>query len=219
MAHPRSRSDFFRAWVSSLVAAVVAVGGVTFVGSATSVPIATTADTVITTFVFLFPVYAVVYVGWGARTYSRLEPARLREVASAELRDQSRRLHRALGLTGTANTTISAAVIAVVATVGIAQSPQFRGETIYLVAGLLTVASAWILMVFSYAQAYLRLDAQAGSSAPVRFPSPTNLASTTTSRSPSSCRPWPRPSPRRSPPGRVGAWCVPTSSWRSPSTP
>ncbi len=172
MAQSRPRSDFFRAWMSSLVASAAAVGAYLLVHAATDLEVSGTWETVITVYVFFYPVYAAVYVGWGLWTYTRLGPARLSEVASDEHRTEHRPLHQALGMTGTTSTTISAAIMAVVVTVGIAQTPQFRAESLYLVGGLLTVASAWVLMVFSFSQAYLRLAARSRSGAPIRFPFP-----------------------------------------------
>ncbi len=160
--------------MSSVVAALAAVGAMLLLTRVGDVGISTVTEVVVTTFVFIYPVYAVVYVGWSTWAYSRLDAARLHDVAAAEHRAEQRPLYRTLGMTGTVNTTLTAAVVAVVVTIGIAQSPAFRSQQLYLLLGLLTVASAWALMVFAFAQAYVRLVARAGrgdgAGAPIRFP-------------------------------------------------
>jgi uncharacterized membrane protein len=123
----------------------------------------------VTAYVVAWPIYTAVYVGWGARVYSRLAPVSLRRVTAADDSDEQKPLSRFLGLTGTTNTTVSAAVVAVIVTILIAQRPEFRSDPLYILLTLLTVASSWVLMVFSFAQSYLRLGARADHDEHLRF--------------------------------------------------
>ena len=63
----------------------------------------------------------------------------------------------------------SAAGLAVIVTVLIAQRPEFRTDGIYVVAALVTVASSWVLLVFSFAQSYLRLGSEGDEQTHLRF--------------------------------------------------
>ncbi|WP_157008119.1 DUF1345 domain-containing protein [Agromyces laixinhei] len=158
----RPRSDIFRVWVSSAVASVAALAVLAILVYVGHIDLRELDQWIVPVYAISWPVYTALYVGWGYRVYSRLDHASLRRVTVAENRHEHRSLPRFLGLTGTTNTTISAAVVAVAVTVAIAQQPAFRGEPLYIVLALLTVASSWILMVFSFAQSYLRLGAGAG---------------------------------------------------------
>lgn len=66
---------------------------------------------------------------------------------------------RILGYGGASNWALFGALIAVVLTVVVAQNPAFRGDWVFILLGLLTVASSWALMVYSFALEYLRLAA------------------------------------------------------------
>jgi len=125
----------------------------------------------VTSYVVAWPLYTALYVGWGIRVYSRLDhdPASLKSMTVADDQSEQRPLARILGGTGATSTTISAAVVAMIVTIVIAQRPEFRSELIYIALALLTVASSWVLMVFSFAQSYLRLGVGAGGGAHLRF--------------------------------------------------
>lgn len=166
------RSDSFRAWVSSAIAVLGALAVPTILEVAGRVEIGDPGQWVVTVYVVAWPLYTAVYVGWGYRVYSRLDHTTLRRVAAAEDREDRRPLSRILALSGTVNTTVSAAVVAVVVTITIAQQPAFRSETVYVILALLTVAASWVLMVFSFAQSYLRLGTGADDDAHFRFSLP-----------------------------------------------
>ncbi|PPG56057.1 hypothetical protein C5C69_16425 [Rathayibacter sp. AY1C7] len=110
-----------------------------------------------------------------AASFSRLDEQALRSTAEEEARGERRLLSRMLGATGATSTTLSAAVpaivvtVAVVVTVAIAQRTEFRSEPLSLAAALLAVASSWVLMVLSVAQACLRLESRSPRRSQVRF--------------------------------------------------
>lgn len=162
------KSDLFRVSISSLVSALVGVGAVLLLMAAGQT-FTDLTQAFVTGYVVGWPVYVVMYVGWGAHVYSRLDTGSLRRVTAADDRDEHQPLTRFLGLTGTTNTTSSAAVVAVVITVVIAQRQEFREDGIYALLALLTVASSWVLLVFSFAQGYLRLGASKRENIHFRF--------------------------------------------------
>jgi uncharacterized membrane protein len=151
------KTDLFRVCVSSVVSAIAAVLTVLILQATGQSAGDTLTQMGISGYVVGWPVYTAVYVGWGALVYSRLDRAALRRVTAADSEEEHRPLPRLLGLTGTTNTTVSAAIVAVVVTVAIAQRPEFRGNFTYSLMALVTVGSSWILVVFAYAQSYLRL--------------------------------------------------------------
>jgi len=157
MSRTRPRTAFFRSCMSGLLAALVTVVVLVLVRVADADTDATRL--LVISYVVAWPLYTALYVGWSTHAYSRLDAATLQRVAVADDRGEQRLLPRVLGVTGATNTTVSAAVVAVIVTIAIAQTPEFRSEVIYLVLALVTVASSWVLMVFSFAQSYLRLGA------------------------------------------------------------
>ncbi|PPF52112.1 hypothetical protein C5C55_16075 [Rathayibacter sp. AY1C2] len=121
------------------------------------------------------PLCTALSVGWSATSYSRLDEQALRSAAEEEARGERRLLPRMLGATGATSTTLSAAVPAIVVTVAIAvtmaiaQRTEFRSEPLSIAAALLAVASSWMLMVLSVAQACLRLESRSPRRSQVRF--------------------------------------------------
>ncbi|PPF31632.1 hypothetical protein C5B93_16640 [Rathayibacter sp. AY1A2] len=121
------------------------------------------------------PLCTALSVGWSAASYSRLDEQALRSAAEEEARGERRLLPRMLGATGATSTTLSAAVPAIVVTVAIAvtmaiaQRTEFRSEPLSIAAALLAVASSWMLMVLSVAQACLRLESRSPRRSQVRF--------------------------------------------------
>ncbi len=169
MSRRKPRSAFFRAWVSSLVATLLSLAV-----QAILIFVAHVSDTsrlVVIGYVVAWPTYTALYVGWSTRVYSRLDrdPASLKSLTVADDQGDQRPLRRVLGATGATSTTISAAVVAMIITIVIAQRPEFRSEPIYIAFALLTVVSSWVLMVFSFAQSYLRLGVGAGGGEHLRF--------------------------------------------------
>jgi uncharacterized membrane protein len=153
------KSDFFRVCVSSLVSVVVGALTVLIFGASGLADGTDFTQTFVSGYVVAWPVYTALYVGWSVGVYSRLDRLALRRVAAADVEEEQRPLPRFLGFTGTTNTTVSAAVVAVVVTVAIAQRPEFHDNFVYSLMALATVASSWVLLVFSFAQSYLRLGA------------------------------------------------------------
>jgi len=162
-------SDLFRGVVSTAVAFFGALAVLVILIFVARIDVSDPAQWVVPIYAVTWPLYTALYVSWGYRSYSRLDHASLRRVTVAEDRDGQRLLSRFLGVTNATNTTISAAVVAVIVTVAIAQQPAFRGEPFYVAVALLTVASSWVLMVFSFAQSYLRLGVGADDGAHFRF--------------------------------------------------
>ncbi|PPH95205.1 hypothetical protein C5C56_17230 [Rathayibacter sp. AY1D1] len=196
-ARRRPRSDLFRVCVRLLVTIVVvllvlatgtlAPGDGAVDATATLVPVHLLGR----------PLSTALSVGWSAASYSRLDEQALRSAASfsrldeqalrsaasfsrldeqalrstaeEEARGERRLLSRMLGATGATGTTLSAAVPAIVVTVAIAQRTESRGEPLSLAAALLAVASSWVLMVLSVAQACLRLESRSPRRSQVRF--------------------------------------------------
>lgn len=116
-------------------------------------------DPVIALYLPFWPTFAVVYLVWTHLAHSRRDPAALEEIARLERRSRSRWWNRALGTSDASSLTLAGAVVAVIVTLSIAQVPAYRANVVFLVLGLLTVASSWALMVYSFALDYLRLDA------------------------------------------------------------
>jgi uncharacterized membrane protein len=151
------KSDFFRGTVSATIASVIAIGVSITISLITGVEEGAFRQPAITAYVVAWPVYTAIYVAWGARVYSRLAPDALQRVNAVDENDERRALSRFLHISGTTNTTLSAAAVAVIVTIAIAQRSEFRSEPVYIALALLTVASSWVLMVYSFAQSYLRL--------------------------------------------------------------
>ncbi|PPF14380.1 hypothetical protein C5B95_16915 [Rathayibacter sp. AY1A7] len=116
-----------------------------------------------------WPLSTALSVGWSAASSSRLDEQALRSTAEEEARGERRLLSRMAGATGATGTTLPAAVPAIVVTVAIAQRTESRSEPLSLAAALLAVASSWVLMVFSVAQACLRLESRSPRRSQARF--------------------------------------------------
>ena len=183
MTRTRPRTAFFRACVSGLIAAFVTVVVLAVLVRVADID-ADASRMLVTAYVVSWPLYTAVYVGWSTLVYARLDSASLRRVAVADERGEQRLLPRMLGVTGATNTTVSAAVVAVIVTVVIAQRPEFRSEAIYLVSALLTVASSWVLMVFSLRKAICASELAPKMTNTSASTSPAKAASATTSLSP-----------------------------------
>src|SRR5690606_10170610 len=64
-----------------------------------------------------------------------------------------------VGYRSASSWTLTAALVAVFVTILIAQDAQHRSSWVYVVLGLLCVATSWALMVYAFALQYLRLAA------------------------------------------------------------
>ncbi|PPF27998.1 DUF1345 domain-containing protein [Rathayibacter sp. AY1A3] len=185
-ARRRPRSDLFRVRVSLLVTIAVVL---LVLATGTPAPgdgaVDTTA-TLVPVSLLGRPLSTALSVGRSAASYSRLDEQALRSAASfsrldeqalrstaeEEARGERRLLSRMLGATGATGTTlpaaVPAAVPAIVVTVAIAQRTESRSEPLSIAAALLAVASSWVLMVFSVAQACLRLESRSPRRSQVR---------------------------------------------------
>jgi len=172
MSRALPKSDVFRDTTSMLIAGAMTAGILAILHLATDLVYTEPDRLLITIYVLAWPLYTAVYVGWSSLVYSQLDPAALRQVSVVNDRAERRLLPRFFGGSGATATTISAAMLAVVVTVLIAQRPEFRAEAVYVVGALLTVASSWVLLVFSFAQSYLRLGSSADQPAHLTFSFP-----------------------------------------------
>ncbi|WP_291048721.1 DUF1345 domain-containing protein [Herbiconiux sp.] len=159
MIRRKPTTAFFRLWFSSLIATLVTLMVQAVLVFVADVDPEDVPRLVVAAYVVAWPVYTALYVGWSIRVYNRLDrdPASLRSMAVADEDGEKRTLARNIAGAGSTSVTISAAAVAVIVTVTIAQQPDFRGDPVYIGLALLTVASSWVLMVFSFAQRYLRL--------------------------------------------------------------
>ncbi|PPG11706.1 hypothetical protein C5C74_16445 [Rathayibacter sp. AY1E8] len=235
-ARRRSRSDLFRMCVSLLVTIVVVLLVLATGTPAPGDEAVDTTATLVPVSLLGRPLSTALSVGWSAASYSRLDEQALRSAASSsrldeqarrstaeeEARGERRLLSRMLGATGATSTTLSAAVPAavpaIVVTVAIAQRTEFRSEPLSLAAALLAVASSWVLMVFSFAKACLRLESRLPGGRRCASPSRRRRTSATMRQLRSCCPRWRPRSRPRSARERAGAWCARTSSSRPPST-
>ena len=104
-----------------------------------------------------WPAFVLVYLVWTHVVYSDRDAQSLITAAAQEARSLQRPLARTFGYGGASNWTLIGALVAVVLTIVVAQNSAFRGNWIFIALGLLTVASSWALMVYSFALEYLRL--------------------------------------------------------------
>ena len=172
MSRAKTRSEFFRVCVSIVLAMLGTVAILALFYYVFEVDIVASTELPALTYSVFWPQYTAIYVGWSARVYSRLDPASLRWATVEDGRVEKHLVPRLLGLTGATNTTISAAILAVIVTISIAQQPEFRSEGVYVGLALLTVASSWVLLVFSFAQSYMRLGSGDEPGAHFRFQFP-----------------------------------------------
>lgn len=151
------RTDAFRSWMSGAISLVVTAVAAVALAGLTDFRITDSWDAVVVTYIISWPVYGGTYVVWSLWAYGRLGSGELERHSRREQRTRGRWFRRLGGGVDTANTTVTAAIVAVAVTLVIAQREQFREEPVYVALALLTVATSWVLMVFSFAQAYLRL--------------------------------------------------------------
>ena len=169
MSRAKPKSDFFRDSTSMVIAGALTFGVVLILRLATDLTYTEPDQILVTIYVLAWPLYTVIYVGWSTHVYSHLDPVSLRQATAEDGRTERRLVPRLLGGSGATASTISAAGLAVIVTVLIAQRPEFRTDGIYVVAALVTVASSWVLLVFSFAQSYLRLGSEGDEQTHLRF--------------------------------------------------
>lgn len=150
-------SDLSRANWSSFVSCVIGAGLVALLLIVPDHPVARELPTLLIAFyVVAWPLFVAVYLTWTHRVYARRGPRSLATAARKEAQALRRPWTRVRG-TGASNWALTGALVAVSVTIVVAQNPAFRDEWVFVFLGLLTVASSWTLMVYSFALAYLQL--------------------------------------------------------------
>jgi len=104
-----------------------------------------------------WPAFVLMYLVWTHVVYTDRDAQSLSRMAYQEARSLQRPWVRIFGYGGASNWTLIGALVAVALTIVVAQNPVFRGDWIFVALGLLSVASSWALMVYSFALEYLRL--------------------------------------------------------------
>jgi uncharacterized membrane protein len=154
-------SDLARANWSSAISAVVGIGALLlFVVLRGDALLEDTPTLLIAFYLVAWPAFVATYVLWTHIVYASQGPRRLDAAARREVRDLRRWWVRFFGYGGATNWALIGALIAVVLTIVVAQSPVFRDDWVFIALGLLTVASSWALMVYSFTLEYLRLSVE-----------------------------------------------------------
>lgn len=160
-------SDLSRANWSSVISCAVGAAAAALFFLVRDHPAARDPLTVLVAFyVVAWPVFVAVYLIWTHRTYARFTPEALRESALKESQALSRGGARTRGSGGASNWALIGAIVAVAITIVVAQNPAFRGEWLFVLLGLSTVAGSWALMVYSFALEYLRVVSASGTDEP-----------------------------------------------------
>ncbi|QPZ39012.1 DUF1345 domain-containing protein [Paramicrobacterium chengjingii] len=158
----RYLSDTARANLASLVSAAIGAGATAGMllpdGTAASTDIKTL---LITFYLCMWPAFVIIYVAWTHVSYERRGPRTLEASARRETRSLQKWWAPMIGYGGASSWTLTGAVFAVFLTVVVAQTPVIHSSWLYIGLGMLSVASSWALMVYSFALQYLRLVASA----------------------------------------------------------
>lgn len=101
--------------------------------------------------------YTVIYLGWTHRVLTRRSTAEIAGYMRAEKRAGKRPWIQYFDYGGAAQWTITGSVMALFVTIYIAQDPVHRSDPLMIMLGVFTVASSWAVMVYAFAQEYLRL--------------------------------------------------------------
>ncbi|HQZ48356.1 MAG TPA: DUF1345 domain-containing protein [Microbacteriaceae bacterium] len=159
MVNLRYVSDTARANLSSLFSLLIGVGITLWVFAANGdLEGAEPLAWAINAYLFTWPVFGAIYLTWTHLAYAHRAPRTLASRARRENDLQARWWSSLIGYGGASSWTLTAALAAIFVTVVIAQNPAYRSEVVYVVLGLLCVASSWGLMVYSFALQYLRLE-------------------------------------------------------------
>lgn len=151
-------SDTARANWSSLAAGAIGVGAaIVYILTGEGGTEPDTVSLLALFYLVTWPVFAAMYLVWTHLVYARQGPRSLTAAARRETQSLQRWWSRALGYGGASSWTLTGALAAVLLTIVIAQNEAFRSDWLFIVLGLLTVASSWALMVYSFALEYLRL--------------------------------------------------------------
>lgn len=151
-------SDVARANWSSLISCFIGAGAVVLWLVSRDGPAAREPETLLIAFYLAaWPAFIVSYLLWTHLAYARRGPRALTTATRHEARALRAGWMRTLSHGGASNWALIGALVAVVLTVVVAQHPLFRGEWVFVLLGLGTVAGSWALMVYSFALEYLRL--------------------------------------------------------------
>lgn len=151
-------SDLARANWSMTAAAGIGLGATTVIIFTRDDAAAREWSSVLIVFyLFAWPAFVAVYLLWTHVVYSGQGPRRLDAAARRETQSLRRWWNKVLGYGGASSWTLTGAMAAVLLTIVVAQNPTFRDDGVFIVLGLLSVASSWALMVYSFALEYLRL--------------------------------------------------------------
>lgn len=150
-------SDTARANWSSAIAGTVGLGASFAFLFATPSARGDIPTLLILFYLVTWPTFVAIYLVWTHVVYAGQGPRRLDAAARRESVNLRRWWTRMLGYGGGTSWTLTGALVAVVLTIVIAQNPAFRGDWLYISLGLLSVASSWALMVYSFALEYVRL--------------------------------------------------------------
>lgn len=151
-------SDLARTNWSLLIAIAVGLAVAALLRDALSLTVARELSGLLILFYLAaWPTFVAVYLLWTHAVYSRLDPNGIAAATRRERVSRDRWWSKVFGYGGASSWTLTGALAAVVLTVVIAQNPVFSGDWVFIVLGLLTVASSWALMVYSFALDYLRL--------------------------------------------------------------
>lgn len=151
-------SDLARANWSSLISGAAGLASAAFFVSTRGGNDELEASTVlIAAYLAAWPAFVAIYLVWTHVVYAQRGPRALAVVARQESRSLRRVWVRIFGYGGASNWALLGALVAVALTIVVAQNPAFQGDWVFILLGLLTVASSWALMVYSFALEYLRL--------------------------------------------------------------
>lgn len=151
-------SDTARANWSSLAAGAVGLGAaIVFIFTREGDTEPDTLSLLALFYLVTWPVFTAMYLSWTHLMYARQGPRSLTAAARRETQSLRKWWSKALGYGGASSWTLTGALAAVMLTIVIAQNEVFRSDWLFIVLGLLTVASSWALMVYSFALEYLRL--------------------------------------------------------------
>ncbi|MCR2810512.1 MULTISPECIES: DUF1345 domain-containing protein [unclassified Microbacterium] len=160
MVTTRHLSDTARANWSSLLSALIGVGGALAIAAINGE--LARMDLIflgISVYLFAWPSFAAIYLVWTHAAYAAHSSWELGVRAQRESESRRHWWSTLLGYGGASSWTLTAALVAVLVTVIIAQNPAYRSDLLYVALGLLCVAASWALMVYSFALQYLRLEA------------------------------------------------------------
>ena len=163
----RGMSDLSRVNWSSLISSVIGAGAAALFFAVRDHPAARELSSVLIAFYLVaWPVFVAVYLTWTHRAYARRGSRALASAARRETQALRRPWMQVAGSGGASNWALMGALVAVAVTIVVAQNAAFRSEWLFVLLVLLTVASSWALMVYSFALEYLRLARGDGGAEP-----------------------------------------------------